>query len=93
MSSAQTLRDLHRTGELLLVPNAYDVASARVLEHAGFPTIATTSAGIACALGAPDGQRLAFEDVVAAVRRIAGAVSVPVSADLEGGYVEASGGV
>jgi 2-methylisocitrate lyase-like PEP mutase family enzyme len=90
---AQRLRDLHVPGELLLVPNAYDAASARVLEHADFRTIATTSAGVAWALGAPDGQRLSFEDVVAAVRRIVGAVEVPVSVDLEGGYVEASGGI
>jgi 2-methylisocitrate lyase-like PEP mutase family enzyme len=90
---AERLRDLHVPGELLLVPNAYDAASARVLEHAGFPTIATTSSGVAWALGAADGQQLTFEDVVAVVRRIAGAVDVPVSVDFEGGYVEASGGI
>jgi 2-methylisocitrate lyase-like PEP mutase family enzyme len=93
MTKADALRSLHRTGELLLVPNAYDAASARVLAHVGFPTIATTSSGVAWSLGVADGQRLAFEDVVAAVRRIAGAVDVPVSVDLEGGYVEASGGI
>jgi 2-methylisocitrate lyase-like PEP mutase family enzyme len=93
MTKADALRALHRPGELLLVPNAYDAASARVLAHAGFPTIATTSSGVAWSLGVADGQQLAFEDVVATVRRIAAAVDVPVSVDLEGGYVEASGGI
>jgi 2-methylisocitrate lyase-like PEP mutase family enzyme len=85
-----TLRELHRPGGALVVPNAWDAASARVLERAGFPTIATGSAAVAAALGREDGQDLPYEELVAAVGRICRAVSVPVSVDAEGGYRSAS---
>ena len=77
---------MHRGGRILLLPNAWDVASARVFEEAGFGAIATTSAGIAFTLGYPDGQRISRQEMLAVVRRIAAAVKVPVTADVEAGY-------
>jgi 2-methylisocitrate lyase-like PEP mutase family enzyme len=68
------------------MPNAWDVASARVFEEAGFGAMATTSAGIAFTLGYPDGQRISREEMLQVVRRIAAAVGVPVTADMEAGY-------
>lgn len=71
---------------MLLLPNAWDVASARIFEEAGFPAIATTSAGIAFSLGYPDGQRISREEMIARIGRIVRAVKVPVTADIEWGY-------
>lgn len=83
---AVQFRLLHRGPGALVLPNAWDVASARVFEEAGFPAIATTSAGIAFSLGYPDGQRISREEMIARIGRIVRAVKVPVSADLESGY-------
>ena len=69
-----------------MLPNAWDVASARIFEDAGFPAIATTSSGIANSLGYPDGQVIPRDEMLKVVARIVRAVSVPVSADLEAGY-------
>lgn len=60
------------------------------MEQAGFPALATTSAGVAFSLGYPDGQRIARDEMLAAVKRIAGCVKAPVSADLEAGYGDAA---
>jgi 2-methylisocitrate lyase-like PEP mutase family enzyme len=79
-------RRAHQGPDVLVLPNAWDVASARVLERAGFPAIATTSAGVAWSLGHPDGERIPRDEALAAIERIARAVRVPVSADVEGGY-------
>ena len=83
---AEELRKLHGGPRVLVLPNAWDVASARVLEELGFPAIATTSAGVAFALGYPDGQRISREDMLDVVGRVARAVRVPVTADMEAGY-------
>lgn len=83
---AERLRGLHREGEILVLPNAWDALSARVFEDCGFPAVATTSAGIAYALGHPDGERLTRDEMAVATSRIARAVEVPVSADVEAGY-------
>jgi 2-methylisocitrate lyase-like PEP mutase family enzyme len=85
---ANALRALHHTGKVLLLPNVWDVASARTIEKAGFPAIATTSAGIAFSLGYPDGQKISRSEMLAQVARIARAVKVPVTADAEAGYGE-----
>jgi 2-methylisocitrate lyase-like PEP mutase family enzyme len=77
---------LHQGPGILLLCNAWDAASARVVEAAGFPAIATSSAGIANSLGFPDGEAAPFAEVVAAVGRIVAAVRVPVSADIEAGF-------
>src|SRR2546429_2024456 len=83
---AAVLRALHSGGEILQLPNVWDVASARIVEAAGFPAVATTSAGVAFALGYPDGQRISRAEMLDMVGRIAAAVRVPVSADVEAGY-------
>jgi 2-methylisocitrate lyase-like PEP mutase family enzyme len=85
---AASFRAMHRGGRILVLPNAWDAASARVFEEAGFGAIATTSAGIAFTLGYPDGQRISREEMLGVVRRIAAAVKVPVTADVEAGYGE-----
>jgi 2-methylisocitrate lyase-like PEP mutase family enzyme len=79
-------RARHTAGELLVLPNAWDAASARLVEKAGAEAVATTSAGVAWSLGVPDGDRLDPAEAVAAVARIVRAVGVPVTADIEGGY-------
>jgi 2-methylisocitrate lyase-like PEP mutase family enzyme len=83
---AERLRVLHRGPDVLVLPNAWDCASARIFEETGFPAIATTSAGVAFSLGFPDGQRISREEMLSVVKRIAACVQVPVTADLEGGY-------
>jgi 2-methylisocitrate lyase-like PEP mutase family enzyme len=83
---AAALRGLHSSSEILLLPNVWDVASARIIEEGGFPAIATTSAGVAFALGYPDGEKISREEMLALVARIAAAVNVPVTADVESGY-------
>src|SRR5580700_9756150 len=75
------LRKLHAGPRILVLPNAWDVASARIFESAGFPAIATTSAGVANSLGYPDVQRIPRNEMLWMVKRIAQAVSVPVTAD------------
>jgi len=83
---AEEFRRLHHGPRMLLLPNAWDVASARILEEAGHPAIATTSAGIAYSLGYADGQNISRDEMLSMVARIARAVRVPVTADLESGY-------
>ncbi len=83
---AELLRKLHGGPRMLVLPNAWDVASARVLEELGYPAIATTSAGVAFSLGYPDGQRVSRDEMLEVVARIARAVRVPVTADMEAGY-------
>jgi 2-methylisocitrate lyase-like PEP mutase family enzyme len=77
---------LHRGPKILVLPNAWDVASARIFEDAGFPAIGTSSAGVAFSLGYPDGQNIPREEMLGVVRRIAEAVEVPVTADVEAGF-------
>jgi 2-methylisocitrate lyase-like PEP mutase family enzyme len=83
---AQRFRELHAGPPILVLPNAWDAAGARLFEQAGFPAIATTSAGIANALGYPDGERISRDEMLDMVARIARAVDVPVTADVEAGY-------
>lgn len=77
---------MHAGPRILLLPNAWDVISARIFEEAGFGAIATTSAGIAFTLGYPDGQKISRAEMLQAITRIARAVRVPVTADVEAGY-------
>src|SRR5688572_26220589 len=78
---------LHQQGRLIL-PNAWDVASALIVEAAGAKAVATTSAGVAWSLGAPDGDRLDRDLAVDLIARIAKAVKIPVTADIESGFGE-----
>ena len=77
---------LHVGPEVLVLVNAWDAGSARVLEDAGAPAIATTSAGLAWSLGCPDGEHVPLDDFLAACARICRAVTVPVSVDIERGF-------
>jgi 2-methylisocitrate lyase-like PEP mutase family enzyme len=83
---ARQFLELHHGPNILILPNAWDVASARIFEEAGFPAIGTTSAGVANSLGYPDGQKIPRKEMLAVVRRIAEAVGAPVTADVEAGY-------
>ena len=84
--SAAALRALHVPGDPLVLPNAWDAATARLVAQAGFGAVATTSSGVAEALGYEDGEHTPADEMLAAVARIARAVDVPVTADLEAGY-------
>ncbi len=91
--AADRLRALHRAPPIFVIPNAWDAASARLFEAAGFPAIATTSAGVAASLGYPDGGGVPAREMIEAVARIARAVKVPVSADIEHAYAAAPSAV
>jgi 2-methylisocitrate lyase-like PEP mutase family enzyme len=83
---AEHFRKLHHGPDILILPNAWDVPTARVFEIAGFPAIGTTSAGIANSLGYPDGGFISRDEMLEVVARIAHAVDIPVTADVEFGY-------
>jgi 2-methylisocitrate lyase-like PEP mutase family enzyme len=83
---AALLRSLHRPGKPLMLVNAWDVASAQHVVAAGGLAVATSSAAIAESLGIPDDPTAPIDDVFRAIERIAGAVEVPVTADLLDGY-------
>jgi 2-methylisocitrate lyase-like PEP mutase family enzyme len=85
-SRCDLLRSLHRPGDPLLLPNAWDVATARAVVAAGFPVVATTSGGVAGALGYEDHERAPGDEMLAAAARIARGVEVPVTVDAEAGY-------
>ena len=85
-SQCDLLRSLHRPGTPLLLPNAWDVATARAVVAAGFPVVATTSAGVAATLGYADEEGAPADEMLAAAARITRAVEVPVTVDAEGGY-------
>ncbi|TGB07082.1 isocitrate lyase/phosphoenolpyruvate mutase family protein [Streptomyces sp. MZ04] len=91
--SALKFRSLHTPGRPLVLPNAWDGASARIVEAAGAAAVATTSAGVAWDLGAADGDRLGRDRALGTVARIADAVGVPVTADIESGYARDLAGV
>lgn len=90
---AHHFRSLHAAANPLALANAWDVASARVIESAGAAAIATTSAGVAWSLGAPDGDVLDRDRALDLIARIVAAVSVPVTADIESGFGETAEGV
>ncbi|MEL7543410.1 MAG: isocitrate lyase/phosphoenolpyruvate mutase family protein, partial [Pseudomonadota bacterium] len=85
-AKAETFAALHRADEALVLPNAWDGISARVLEAAGFPAVATASASISWTQGRRDGEGLTREQALAGVRLVAGSVDVPVTADIERGF-------
>src|SRR5690242_9614050 len=84
-SKIAEFRRLHAARPLVL-PNAWDAGSARLMEQAGTKAIATTSAGISWSHGLHDGQKLTRDEMLAVIGRIVRRVSVPVTADIEGGY-------
>ena len=82
---AELLRELH-SDRMLVLPNVWDAASAKIVAEAGFPAVATASAAISAMLGYPDGQRAPWKEMIAAAGRVARVVSVPVTVDVEAGY-------
>lgn len=82
----ERFRALHRAVHPLVLPNAWDVPSARMFEEAGFPAVATSSAGLMVSRGYPDGEEMPRRELVEAVARIASRLSVPLSADVVAGY-------
>jgi 2-methylisocitrate lyase-like PEP mutase family enzyme len=85
-SRCDLLRSLQRPGDPLLLPNAWDVATARAVVAAGFPVVATTSGGVAATLGYADHEGAPGDEMLAAAARIARGVEVPVTVDAEAGY-------
>jgi len=83
---AEAFRRLHNMKKILILPNAWDVPSARVFEDEGFPAVATSSAGMLVSLGYPDGESIPHGEFVAAVSRIARVLGIPLSADVVGGF-------
>ena len=85
-SKAELFRALHHGGTPLVLPNAWDPVSARIVAEAGFAAVATSSGAVARIIGYDDGQLTPPAEMFTAVARIAGAVDVPVTADMEAGY-------
>lgn len=83
---ANLFRSLHTSGKILVLPNAWDVASAVLFQNAGFQALGTTSAGVAAVFGYRDGQHISRDLMLDMVRRIVKKVSIPVTADVEAGY-------
>src|ERR1700759_952668 len=86
MNNFEIFNSLHRQAKPLLLPNAWDAASAKVIEQAGAKAIATTSAGVAWALGYPDGYRMTADLNAQVAARIARVINIPLSVDFENGY-------
>ena len=85
-SRCNLVRSLHRPGDPLRLPNVWDAATAKAVVAAGFPVVATTSWGVAEALGYEDDERAPSDEMLAAAARIAASVDVPVTIDAEAGY-------
>jgi len=83
---AKLFKSLHEGKQLLVLPNCWDGISAKVLQHAGAPAIATASASISWAHGVQDGEELSLAEMLDAVRLICSSVDVPVTADMEKGF-------
>ncbi|WP_034270431.1 isocitrate lyase/PEP mutase family protein [Haloechinothrix halophila] len=84
--SAQRLRALHIPGDPLVLPNAWDADSARLVVEAGFPVVATSSAAVAASLGYSDGEQVSPDEMFDVAARITAAVDVPLTVDVESGY-------
>ncbi len=83
---AESFRSLHDRKRVLILPNAWDVPSARVFEDEGFPAVATSSAGMFVSLGYPDGEEIPRREFLSAVTRIARVLSIPLSVDVVRGF-------
>ena len=86
MSQATTFKQLHAGPQILVLPNAWDAASAALMEDAGAQAVATSSAAVAWAHGYADGDLLPVPTLLAAIGEIARVLKVPLTADIEGGY-------
>jgi 2-methylisocitrate lyase-like PEP mutase family enzyme len=92
MTRSRAFHELHQSG-CFVIPNPWDVGSARALAQLGFRALATTSAGFAWSLGQPDHNHVSLNDALAHFRSIAGSVELPVNADFEGGFAIAPAAV
>jgi len=90
---AEQFRAMHSRGRILVLPNAWDAASAKIFEAAGFDAVATTSAGVSYTAGYPDGELIPRADMLTIVRWIVGCVSIPVTADIESGFASDANGI
>jgi len=90
---AEAFRALHHGARPLVLPNAWDVPSARIFEDAGFPAVATSSAGVMVSHGYPDGEEMPRRELMAVVARIAERLSIPLSADIVAGFGGSPGAV
>jgi len=88
MNYAEAFRQLHKNSTPLLLANAWDAGSARIIEMQGAKAIATTSAGVAWALGYPDGYKLPIEELTRVTANIARTIRIPLSVDVENGYAD-----
>jgi len=86
IQKARALRKMHDRSDILVLPNAWDAVTARLFARLGFAAIATTRGGVAWSLGYPDGEQAPLREVVTASGRIARAVDLPVTVDMEAGY-------
>src|ERR1700722_11957130 len=85
-AKAEAFRAMHDRSRILVLPNAWDAMSARVIEDAGARAIATTSAGVAFSVGYPDGEAIPRDEMISAIARINRVVTIPVTADIESGF-------
>jgi 2-methylisocitrate lyase-like PEP mutase family enzyme len=85
---AEDFLALHHDPKLLVLPNVWDPLGARLLQDLGYPAVATASAAVAWSLAYDDGQRITFEAMLDVIGRIAEAVDVPLTADVESGYAD-----
>jgi 2-methylisocitrate lyase-like PEP mutase family enzyme len=83
---AEAFRALHRGKHLIILPNAWDVPSARMFENSGFKAVATSSAGLMVSLGYQDGEEISLGEFLLAIKRITRVLSVPLSVDLVAGF-------
>ncbi len=90
---AEEFLALHHAPTILILPNAWDVASGKIFELEGFKAIGTTSAGIAATLGYADGQKMSLAENMDVVQRIVRSTTLPVSADIESGYATSIEGI
>ena len=83
---AEEFRSLHKSNHVLVLPNVWDVPSARIFEDAGFPAVATSSAALAVSLGYPDGETISKDELFTTVKKIVSHLAIPVSVDVESGF-------
>src|SRR5215813_9447588 len=88
MNHAETFRQLHKDSSVLRLANAWDAGSARIIEMLGAPAVATTSAGVAWALGYQDGYKLPVQELARVTANIARTIRIPLSVDVENGYTD-----
>lgn len=83
---AAEFKALHHSGESLILANVWDAVSAKIIENSGFPALATSSAGVAWAMGYKDGEKIPPNLMIESISRMARTINIPLSADIEGGY-------